>query len=55
MNDPRVERTKYHKLDDIVFIAIASVLSGAETWNDMEEYGIQKKEWLDTFLELYII
>lgn len=52
MNDPRVERTKYHKLDDIVFIAIASVLSGAETWNDMEEYGVQKKEWLETILEL---
>ena len=52
MKDPRVERTKYHKLEDIVFIAIASVLSGAETWNDMEDYGIQKQEWLKTILEL---
>lgn len=52
MKDPRVERTRYHLLDDIVFISIASVLSGAESWNEMERYGNLKKEWLTTFLEL---
>ena len=52
MNDPRVDRTKHHNLEDIVFIAIASVLSGAESWNDMEDYGNQKIEWLETILEL---
>ena len=52
MKDPRVERTKLHHIDDILFIAIASVLSGVETWNDMEDYGTIKKDWLSTFLEL---
>jgi len=52
MKDPRVERTRYHLLDDIIFISIASVLSGAESWNEMERYGNLKKEWLSTFLEL---
>jgi len=52
MKDPRIERTKHHMMDDIIFISIAAVLSGAESWNDMEEYGINKKEWLETFLEL---
>jgi len=52
MKDPRIERTKPHLLDDIVFIAIASVLSGGDSWNDMEEYGEFKKEWLSSFLEL---
>ena len=52
MKDPRIERTRYHLLDDIVFISIASVLSGAESWNEMERYGVLKKEWLETFLEL---
>jgi predicted transposase YbfD/YdcC len=52
MKDPRIERTKRHLLDDIIFIAIASVLSGGDSWNDMEEYGKIKKEWLSTFLEL---
>ena len=32
--DPRIERTKAHLLDDIIFIAITSVLCGADTWND---------------------
>ena len=36
MKDPRVERTRYHLLDDIIFISIASVLSGAESWNGIK-------------------
>ena len=52
MKDPRIERRKLHVLDDIVFITIAAVLSGAETWNDIELYGKLKKEWLSTFLKL---
>lgn len=52
MKDPRVERTRYHLLDDIIFISIASVLSGAESWNEIARYGVLKKEWLETFLEL---
>jgi hypothetical protein len=52
MKDPCIERTKRHLFDDIVFIAIASVLSGGDSWNDMEEYGEIKKEWLSSFLEL---
>jgi predicted transposase YbfD/YdcC len=50
--DPRVERTKLHKLSDIVFIAIAAVLSGCEDWNEMELYGQEKYEWLTKYLEL---
>lgn len=52
MNDPRVEKTKLHLLDDIIFISIAAVICGAETWNDIEEYGKEKKGWLETFLLL---
>ena len=52
LTDPRVERTREHRLDDILFIAIASVICGAEGWNDMEEFGKSKQEWLKSFLEL---
>jgi len=52
MKDPRIDRCKLHLLEDIIFISIASVLSGAETWNDMEMYGKQKQEWLSSFLSL---
>ena len=52
LQDPRVERTKVHFLEDIIFIAIASVLCGAETWDDMEDFGKSKEAWLKTFLQL---
>jgi hypothetical protein len=52
IKDPRVDRTKDHLLEDILFIAISSVICGAETWNDMEDFGKAKKEWLQTFLKL---
>ena len=50
--DPRVDRTKDHLLEDIVFITIAAVICGADTWNDIEAYGDSKQEWLSGYLEL---
>lgn len=52
IQDPRIERTKQHKLIDIITIAICAVISGAETWIAIETYGEAKKEWLKKFLEL---
>lgn len=52
MKDPRINRKKLHLIEDIAFIAIAAVLSGAESWNDIEDYGKTKKEWLNSFLSL---
>src|ERR1043165_10040274 len=50
--DPRVERTRRHKLIDILVITIAAVLSGCDDWNEIELYGHSKEEWLRQFLEL---
>ncbi len=50
--DPRVDRTKDHKLIDILVIAICTLLCGGETFNDMEEFGEAKQDWFKTFLEL---
>ncbi|MEH2098590.1 MAG: ISAs1 family transposase, partial [Nostoc sp.] len=52
IKDPRVERTRYHLLTDIITIAILAVIAGGEGWEDIEEYGISKQEWLKTFLQL---
>lgn len=52
IKDPRVERTRYHLLTDIITIAILAVIAGAEGWEDIEEYGISKQEWLKLFLQL---
>jgi len=50
--DPRVERTKLHKLEDILVITICAVICGAEGWNEIELFGQSKQQWLKTFLEL---
>ena len=52
LEDPRDSRGKEHLLLDIVTIALCAVISGAEGWEDMAEYGRAKQEWLSTFLAL---
>jgi predicted transposase YbfD/YdcC len=50
--DPRLNRTKDHALIDVLVIAICTLLCGGETFNDMEEFGRAKEDWLRTFLGL---
>jgi predicted transposase YbfD/YdcC len=50
--DPRKDRTKAHKLIDIIAISICAVICGAQGWVDIELYGNSKLHWLSTFLEL---
>jgi len=51
VKDPRIERTKRHRLRDIIILAICGVICGAEGWVDIEEFGKAKEsfftEWLD--------
>ena len=50
--DPRVVGRCEYKLVEIIIIAICAVLSGAEGWEDIEEFGISKTAWLKQFLDL---
>ncbi len=52
VEDPRIERTKRHKLLDILLIALCGVICGAEGWVDIEEFGQTKEAWFHTFLDL---
>src|SRR5262245_9660258 len=52
LTDPRVERTREHKLLDIVVIAVCGAICGANGWVEMEAFGEAKESWLQTFLEL---
>ena len=52
LEDPRIDRTKRHKLLDIIVIAISAVICGADTWVDVALFGEAKQDWLQTFLEL---
>jgi predicted transposase YbfD/YdcC len=50
--DPRLDRSKRHKLVDILVIALCGFLAGCETWVDVALFGRAKRPWLDKFLEL---
>jgi predicted transposase YbfD/YdcC len=50
--DPRMERTKKHRLIDILFIAVCTIICGGEGFTDMQLFGEAKEAWLRTFLEL---
>jgi len=52
MPDPRVTGRCDHKLIDIIIVAICAVLSGAETWGEVELFGEEREGWLKQFLEL---
>ena len=39
LSDPRVNRTKKHKLLDIIIIAICAVICGADGWVAVEAFG----------------
>lgn len=52
LSDPRQSMNREHKLMDLVVITICAVISGADDWVSIAEYGEAKEEWLTTFLEL---
>jgi len=52
MKDPRIDRKKLHPLENIIFISIAAVLCGAETWEDIEDFGYAKIDWFSGILDM---
>ncbi|HEX7975250.1 MAG TPA: ISAs1 family transposase, partial [Anaerolineales bacterium] len=52
LTDPRIDRTKLHRLMNILVIAICAVIAGADGWEDVEEFGKARLEGFQTFLEL---
>jgi len=49
ITDPRIERCKKHELIDILLLAISAVLSGAEGWEGIEDFGHLKLDWLKQY------
>jgi predicted transposase YbfD/YdcC len=52
LEDPRIDRAKKHYLLDILVIALCTLLTGGEGFQDMELFGKSKLPWLQTFLAL---
>jgi len=53
IDDPRRDLTKLHNLNDILLIGIIAVICSADTWNEIEQYALEKEDFLKTFLELH--
>jgi predicted transposase YbfD/YdcC len=52
LTDPRIDRSRLHELLDIVAIAICAVVAGADSWDDIEDFGKAKRDWPKTFPDL---
>ena len=50
--DPRVDRTKWHRLDDILVVTLCAVICGADSFEQVERFGKARLDWLKTFLAL---
>jgi len=50
--DPRMDRTKLHKLEDILTLTLCGIVCGAETWVDIVEFAQAKEDFFGEFLEL---
>ena len=52
LTDPRVDRTKKHRLDDILVISLCAVITGADSFEDIQRFGEARHDWLKRFLVL---
>jgi predicted transposase YbfD/YdcC len=52
LDDPRVGRTRKHPLINVVFIAVCGILSGANSFAAIEEFGLGRRTWFARFLDL---
>ena len=48
--DPRVTGRTVHKMEHIIYITIAAVLAGCQTWDEIAEFGRTKKEFFKSRL-----
>jgi predicted transposase YbfD/YdcC len=52
LTDPRVERTRRHPLINVLFIAVCGVLSGANSFAAIHEFGRDRRTWFARYLDL---
>jgi predicted transposase YbfD/YdcC len=52
VDDPRMDRSKFHSLIDILFLAVCATIAGADGPSDIEDFGKQQLPWLRKFISL---
>jgi predicted transposase YbfD/YdcC len=48
--DHRLERRKLHLVEEILFVTFCGVISGCDSWDDLEDYGKMKLDYLRQYL-----
>ena len=49
LEDKRSHINKKHELLDVIFLTVVALLSGAEGWKDIKQFGDNKLDWLRKF------
>ena len=52
LSDPRSGNAVRHNFYDILIIALCAAICGADSWRDVETFGVAKESWLRRFLAL---
>jgi len=52
ITDPRQQGKIFHSLENIMKITICAVICGADTWENISDFGKKRKDWLRKFLDL---
>lgn len=52
LEEPRIERHKRYELMDILVLVVCAVISGAEGWEQMADFGRSQLNWLRRFIPL---
>lgn len=52
LTDERSLRNRLHSLPDIIFLTICAVVSGADSWTEVENFGETKLDWLRRYVPL---
>ena len=50
--DPRIERTKLHRLQDIIVMSVCAVISGADNRVEVADFCYARREWWEQMLDL---
>lgn len=52
VSDPRIQGRSYHPLKSVLFLVVSAVISGADGPAEIEDFGKERKDWLEQFIDL---
>jgi predicted transposase YbfD/YdcC len=50
LKDPRIDRHKLYPLNEILLVALGTILTGGESYEDMRVFGLSKLQFLKSFM-----